>query len=104
MIKFAKPSVDKSALGKIKNIFKSGIFVHGYNTLNFERKLSNSELTEIVQKNFDLRPGAIIEQFNLRNLPKENGGRFYRNTAAYGHFGRDDLNLPWEEVSEKVCY
>ncbi|MBI29366.1 MAG: hypothetical protein CMI95_05705 [Pelagibacteraceae bacterium] len=41
MIKFAKPSVDKSALGKIKNIFKSGIFVHGYNTLNFERKLSN---------------------------------------------------------------
>ena len=41
MIKFAKPSIDKSVLTKIRNILKSGIFVHGYNTLNFEKKLSN---------------------------------------------------------------
>ena len=61
--------------------------------------LSNDELTELVNKNFDLRPGAIIENFKLRNLPQQRGGRFYRDVAAYGHFGRSDLNLPWEDVS-----
>ncbi len=62
-------------------------------------KLSNEELTAMVDKKFDLRPGAIIEKFQLRELPKKRGGSFYKNTAAYGHFGRDDLNLPWEDVS-----
>lgn len=61
--------------------------------------LSNDELTELVNANFDLRPGAIIENFKLRNLPQQRGGRFYRDVAAYGHFGRSDLNLPWEDVS-----
>ena len=61
-------------------------------------KLSNDALTELVQENFDLRPGAIIEIFNLRGLPQERGGRFYQDVAAYGHFGRTDLNLPWENV------
>ncbi|MEB3241676.1 MAG: methionine adenosyltransferase [Synechococcus sp.] len=60
---------------------------------------SNDELTELVQANFDLRPGAIIENFSLRNLPQQRGGRFYRDVAAYGHFGRSDLNLPWEDVT-----
>ncbi len=64
--------------------------------------ISNQELTDLVQKNFDLRPGAIIEQFELRKLPQKTGGRFYRDTAAYGHFGRPDLNLPWENVREKA--
>ena len=59
---------------------------------------SNDELTELVNANFDLRPGAIIENFKLRNLPQQHGGRFYRDVAAYGHFGRSDLNLPWEDV------
>jgi S-adenosylmethionine synthetase len=49
-----------------------------------------------------LRPGAIIENFGLRNLPQARGGRFYQNTAAYGHFGRNDLNLPWEDVAAKA--
>ena len=66
-------------------------------------KISNEELTELVQKNFDLRPGAIIEQFKLREMPSLNGGRFYRDTAAYGHFGRPDLNLPWEDVADKAA-
>ena len=66
-------------------------------------KVSNAELTALVQENFDLRPGAIIEQFKLREMPSLNGGRFYRDTAAYGHFGRPDLNLPWEDVSEKAA-
>ena len=60
--------------------------------------LNNDALTELVQANFDLRPGAIIEIFNLRGLPQERGGRFYQDVAAYGHFGRSDLNLPWENV------
>ncbi len=66
-------------------------------------KVSNAELTDLVQEHFDLRPGAIIEQFKLREMPSLNGGRFYRDTAAYGHFGRPDLNLPWENVSEKAA-
>ena len=64
--------------------------------------VSNEHLTALVQKHFDLRPGAIIENFGLRNLPQERGGRFYQNTAAYGHFGRNDLNLPWEDVAAKA--
>ncbi len=66
-------------------------------------KVSNYDLTEIVNKNFDLRPAAIIKQFKLKELPKLRGGRFYRDTAAYGHFGRPDLNLPWEDVTQKVA-
>ena len=66
-------------------------------------KISNAELTDLVQEHFDLRPGAIIEQFKLRETPSLNGGRFYRDTAAYGHFGRPDLSLPWEDVSDKAA-
>lgn len=65
-------------------------------------KVSNAELTELVKEHFDLRPGAIIEQFKLRQLPQLRGGRFYQDTAAYGHFGRPDLNLPWEDVTDKA--
>jgi S-adenosylmethionine synthetase len=64
--------------------------------------VSNEDLTALVQEHFDLRPGAIIENFGLRNLPQARGGRFYQNTAAYGHFGRNDLNLPWEDVAAKA--
>ncbi|MEB3263831.1 MAG: methionine adenosyltransferase domain-containing protein, partial [Synechococcus sp.] len=61
--------------------------------------VSNDALTALVQEHFDLRPGAIIETLKLRELPQQRGGRFYRDVAAYGHFGRSDLQLPWEEVS-----
>ena len=60
--------------------------------------ISNADLTALVQEHFDLRPGAIIETFGLRDLPQQRGGRFYQDVAAYGHFGRNDLNLPWENV------
>ena len=60
--------------------------------------ISNADLTALVQEHFDLRPGAIIETFGLRQLPQQHGGRFYQDVAAYGHFGRSDLNLPWENV------
>ncbi len=61
--------------------------------------LDNADLTALVQEHFDLRPGAIIEAFGLRELPQQRGGRFYQDVAAYGHFGRKDLDLPWEDVT-----
>jgi len=61
--------------------------------------LDNADLTALVGEHFDLRPGAIIEIFGLRQLPQQRGGRFYQDVAAYGHFGRRDLDLPWENVA-----
>ena len=63
--------------------------------------ISQDNLKELIKNNFDLRPAAIIKEFDLRNLPKKMGGEFFRKTASYGHFGRNDLNLPWERVEEK---
>jgi len=65
-------------------------------------RISDAELTQLVQDQFDLRPGAIIKSFDLQNLPSTRGGRFYKDTAAYGHFGRTDILLPWEDVSQKA--
>ena len=56
-----------------------------------------------LKKHFDLRPASIIKEFNLRNLPKQMGGSFFRKTASYGHFGRRDLELPWENVTDKAA-
>ncbi len=54
-------------------------------------KLSNEELSALVQRVFDLRPGMIIRRLDLRRP-------IYQQIAAYGHFGRDDLDLPWEKL------
>ena len=59
-------------------------------------KISDDEISELVAKNFDLRPAAIIKNFDLRNLPAKNGGKFYQLLAAYGHMGRSDIDVPWE--------
>ena len=59
-------------------------------------------MIEIIKNNFDLRPAAIIEEFDLKNLPRKMGGDFFIKTASYGHFGRNDLKLPWENVEEKA--
>ncbi len=56
-------------------------------------KLSDEKLTEIVRDNFDLRPAGIIKMLDLRRP-------IYKQTAAYGHFGRDDLDLPWEKLDK----
>ena len=56
-------------------------------------KLSEEKIVEIVEKVFDLRPGAIIRDLELRRP-------IYKQTAAYGHFGRNDLNLPWEQLNK----
>ena len=64
--------------------------------------ISQANLTELIKNNFDLRPSAIIKEFDLKNLPKKMGGEFFKKTASYGHFGRNDLNLPWENVEDKA--
>ena len=56
-------------------------------------KLSEEKLVEIVRENFDLRPAGIIKMLDLRRP-------IYKQTAAYGHFGRNDLNLPWEALDK----
>ncbi len=56
-------------------------------------KISNENLVEIVRENFDLRPAGIIKMLDLRRP-------IYKQTAAYGHFGRNDLNLPWEKLDK----
>ncbi|MFN7716730.1 MAG: methionine adenosyltransferase [Pseudanabaenaceae cyanobacterium] len=62
--------------------------------------IPDADLLALVKANFDLRPAAIIKHFNLRGLPGERGGRFYQDVAAYGHMGRADLNLPWEQTDK----
>ena len=56
-------------------------------------KLSDNELVEIIRKHFDLRPAGIIKMLDLRRP-------IYKQTAAYGHFGRNDLDLPWEKLDK----
>lgn len=54
-------------------------------------KIDDDEIVEIIKKNFDLRPAAIIKNFDLRRP-------IYRQTASYGHFGRSDIDVPWEKT------
>jgi S-adenosylmethionine synthetase len=54
---------------------------------------SSEQLVELIETNFDLRPGAIINDLNLRRP-------IYRNTAAFGHFGREDIDAPWENTDK----
>jgi len=63
-------------------------------------KVDDDRLLEVVKQHFELRPAGIIQAFNLQNLPAERGGRFYQDVAAYGHFGRTDLDLPWEQTDK----
>lgn len=63
-------------------------------------KCSDEEICCLVNKNFDLRPAAIINQFDLRGLPAKNGGKFYQKLAAYGHMGRLDFDVPWENTNK----
>ncbi|WP_431689671.1 methionine adenosyltransferase [Peptostreptococcus anaerobius] len=65
------------------------IFVDTFGT----GRLDNEKLVEIVKENFDLRPGAIIKNLDLRRP-------IYKRTAAYGHFGRTDIDIPWEKTDK----
>ncbi|HEY9847345.1 MAG TPA: methionine adenosyltransferase, partial [Candidatus Caenarcaniphilales bacterium] len=72
------------------------IFVDTFGT----GKIDDERLLELVKQHFELRPAGMIQIFNLRHLPAERGGRFYQDVAAYGHFGRTDLDLPWEQTDK----
>jgi S-adenosylmethionine synthetase len=61
-------------------------------------KLPDGDLTAIAEKHFDFRLAGILKRFNLRYLPGMNPTGFYQRLAAYGHMGRDDMDLPWEKV------
>jgi len=65
------------------------IYVDAYCT----NKVTEEKILKLIWENFDLRPAAIIADFNLRRP-------IYRQIAAYGHFGRDDLDLPWEKTDK----
>ena len=69
-----------------------------YPYVNNSGKLDDAKLAEIVEREFDLRPASIIRYLDLRRP-------IYRQTAAYGHFGRPDLDLPWEktDVAERLA-
>lgn len=67
----------------------TSIMVDAYGT----GKLSDEKLVEIIRENFDLRPAGIIKMLDLRRP-------IYKQTAAYGHFGRHDLDLPWEKLDK----
>lgn len=56
-------------------------------------KVSDQKLISVIKENFDLRPSGIIKELNLRRP-------IYKATSSYGHFGRDDLKLPWEELDK----
>ena len=56
-------------------------------------KVSNSKIVEVIRQNFDLRPAGIIQMLDLRKP-------IYKQTAAYGHFGRTDVDLPWERLDK----
>jgi S-adenosylmethionine synthetase len=58
--------------------------------------VSDDKIVELIHKHFDLRPGAIIRDLDLRKP-------IYKQTASYGHFGRDDLNLPWERTDRAAA-
>ena len=74
------------AIGVAKPV---SILVDSYGT----GKLPDEKLSEIVEKHFDLRPAAIIRDLDLRRP-------IYRQVAAYGHFGRTDIELPWEQLDK----
>src|SRR5262245_23728943 len=58
--------------------------------------IPDEQIERRLEQQMDLRPRSIVEAFGLRTLPERHGGEFYRTLAAYGHFGRADLDTPWE--------
>jgi S-adenosylmethionine synthetase len=63
-------------------------------------RLNTEQLEQLVKTVFDLRPAAIIKLFDLQGLPAKHNGQFYQRLAAYGHFGRHDMDIPWEKTDK----
>ena len=81
--------VDRSAAYAIGVAQPTSIMIDTFGT----GKVSEERLVDIVRENFDLRPAGIIKMLDLRRP-------IYKQTAAYGHFGRNDLDLPWEKLDK----
>jgi S-adenosylmethionine synthetase len=64
-------------------------------------KLPDATIASFLEEHFEFRLAGIMRQFNLRHLPSQVKGGFYRKLAAYGHVGRMDIGLPWE-VTDKA--
>jgi S-adenosylmethionine synthetase len=62
-------------------------------------RVDDEEIRKRIEANFDFRLGSIISRFRLRYLPAAVKGGFYRKLAAYGHVGRQDIGLPWEQTN-----
>ena len=84
---------DLKSLGKRGNVIgvahPTSVMVDTFGT----GKISNEKLVDMIRENFDLRPAGIIKMLDLRRP-------IYKQTAAYGHFGRTDLDLPWEKTDK----
>jgi S-adenosylmethionine synthetase len=65
--------------------------------------IADDQIFKLIEEHFELRPEGILATFGLRNLPAERNGRFYQDVAAYGHFGRSDLDLPWEQTDKAAA-
>ncbi len=63
-------------------------------------RIPDQEILALVKKTFDFRLGAIIKEFDLKNLPSKTKGGFYRRLAVYGQVGRTDMDLPWERTDK----
>ena len=74
------------AIGVAKPV---SIFVDTFGT----GKISDSKIVDLIRRNFELRPAGIIDMLDLRRP-------IYKKTAAYGHFGRTDIDLPWEHTDK----
>jgi S-adenosylmethionine synthetase len=72
------------------------IFIETFGT----GKVSEDALLKAIEDQFELRPAGLIQIFGLDVLPSQRQGRFYQEVASYGHFGRTDLDLPWEALDK----
>jgi S-adenosylmethionine synthetase len=66
-------------------------------------KVDDDRLLDLVKANFELRPAGIIQTLGLTKMPSERDGRFYQDVASYGHMGRNDLDLPWEQTDKAAA-
>lgn len=66
-------------------------------------RIDDARIADLVRAQFDLRPAGIVRAFDLRSLPAAHKGRFYRRLAAYGHVGRVDLEVPWEDTEKAAA-
>jgi S-adenosylmethionine synthetase len=62
--------------------------------------IPESKIADLLSEYFDFRLAAILKQFKLRQLPIQNLDGFFQKLAAYGHFGRTDMELPWETIDK----